>query len=186
MKARLAILAILVACVSSACLVVALDRFYDEPTIIFDERLLGAWLDADDNVTVTVARSDWRGYRVQYVHPTETRVLSAYLFKVRDTLYLDLSPPRGEDAGLFLLPAHTLLRVTIGPREITVAPLNFDWFSDAVTKKALPADLHVARGERNQVVLGADRAALVRWLGARSETDPAFGEPVVFRKASSW
>ncbi len=185
MRMRLAAVALFVAVASPGCLVVALDRFYDEPTIIFDERLLGTWLDADDNVTVTVERSDWRAYRLQYVHPTETRVLSAYLFKVRDTLYLDLSPQRGEDAGLFLLPAHTLLRVTIGAREITVAPLDFDWFSAALTKKELPAELQGTRGERNQVVLGADRAGLVRWLGARTGTDPAFGEPAVFRKATS-
>ena len=185
MKVRLAVLAVFVAVASSGCLVVALDRFYDDPTIIFDERLLGTWLDADDNVSVTVARSDWRAYRVQYVHPTETRVLSAYLFKVRESLYLDLSPQRGEDAGLFLLPAHTVLRLSISARELTAAPLDFDWFSAALGKKALPAELHPTRGERNQVVLGADHAGLVRWLGGRSETDPAFGEPVVFRKATS-
>jgi hypothetical protein len=182
---RLAVLAVLTAIASPGCLVLALDRFYDEPSIIFDERLLGTWVAADDNVTVTVARSDWRAYRVQYVHPTETRVLTAYLFRVRETLYLDLSPPRGEDAGLFLLPAHTLLRATIGARELSVAPLDFDWFSGALTKQTLPADLHATRGERNQVVLGADRAGLMRWLAARGETDPAFGEPVVFRKTTS-
>jgi hypothetical protein len=162
---------------------VGLDRFYDEPTIVFDDRLLGTWLDADDNVTVTVERSDWRAYRVQYVHPTETRVLSAYLFKMRDTLYLDLSPPRGEDQGVFLLPAHTVVRVAIGARDVTVTPLDFDWFLAALTKKALPGELNPTRGERNQIVLGTDRAALVRWLAARSEKDPAFGEPVVFRRS---
>lgn len=178
-------LGVLVALAAPGCLVVALDRFYDEPTIVFDERLLGTWLDADDNVTVTVERSDWRGYRVQYVHPTEKRVLSAYLFKVRETLFLDLSPPRGEDAGPFLLPAHTLVRVTIGASDVTVAPLEFDWFSAALAKKGLPPELHATRGERNQIVLGADRPALVRWLAGRGSTDPAFGEPVVFRK-STW
>lgn len=186
MKIRLAALGVLLALAAPGCLVVALDRFYDEPTIVFDERLLGAWLDADDNVSVTIERSDWRAYRVQYVHPTETRTLSAYLFKVREALFLDLSPPRGEDAGQFLLPAHTLLRVTIvGPREVTVTPLDFDWFSGALTKKALPPELQATRGERNQIVLGTDRAALVRWLAARTDADPAFGEPVVFKK-STW
>jgi len=58
MKMRLAALAALIALASAGCLVVALDRFYDEPTIVFDERLLGAWLDADDNITVTVESSD--------------------------------------------------------------------------------------------------------------------------------
>lgn len=182
MRIRALAVAVLVALAAPGCLVLALDRFYDEPAIVFDERLLGTWTNADDNVTVTVERSDWRAYRLQYVHPTETRVLSAYLFKVRDTLYLDLSPQRGEDAGPFLLPAHTVVRLKVSDSEVSVSPLDFDWFAGALTKNSVSADLRASRGERNQVVLGADRAALVKWLAARTDTDPAFGEPAVFRK----
>lgn len=181
MVRRLLVL-LLAAIPASGCLVVALDRFYDEPTIVFDERLLGSWRDADDNVSVTIEKSDWRAYRLQYVHPTDTRALSAYLFKVRDKLYLDLSPLRGEDPGLFLLPAHTLVRVTIAEAEVTVEPLDFDWFTESLTKKQLPVDLRASRGERGQVLLAAERAALVKWLNGRAEKDPAFGEPVVFKK----
>ena len=74
---RFRVLALLAIALSTqACLVLGLDRFYDEPSITFDERLLGNWRPADDNVTVTVERSDWRSYRIQYVHPTETGALT--------------------------------------------------------------------------------------------------------------
>ncbi len=167
---------------ASGCLVLALDRFYEEPAIVFDERLLGSWRDADDNVTVTIERSDWRAYRVHYVHPIDTRVLSAYLFKVGDALFLDLSPLRGEDPGPFLLPAHTVLSVTIAAGEVSVRPLDYDWFAEALAKKTLTATLRAFRGERNQVVLGAERPVLVRWLSTRPAKDPAFGAAAVFRK----
>ena len=176
------VLLVLIAMGGPGCLVLALDRFYEESAIVFDERLLGTWQDKDDNVTVTVERSDWRAYRVHYVHPIDTRVLSAYLFKVKDAFYLDLSPLRGEDAGPFLLPAHTLVRLTVAANEISVSSLDFDWFSEALSKQALPASLKPSRGERNQVVLGADRAALVKWLASRPDKDPAFAEPATFRK----
>ena len=181
MRRRLAAL-VLASTTASGCLVVALDRFYEDTAIVFDERLIGTWKDADDNLTVTIERSDWRAYRLQYVHTTDTRVLSAYLFKVRETFYLDVSPLRGEDPGMFLLPAHTIVRLTIGDGEITASPLDFDWFSAALTRQALPADLRAARSERSQLVLAAERAVLVRWLAGRTDKDPAFGDPAVFKR----
>ncbi len=182
MTVRRLLLLVFVVLSAPGCLVVALDRFYEDSSIVFDESQLGTWKDADDSLTVTIERSDWRAYRLHYVHTTETRVLSGYLFKVGEQRYLDLSPLRGEDPGMFLLPAHTILRVTIGAGEVTVAPLDFDWFSSAFSKQALPADLRAARGERSQVVLAAERAVLVKWLAARTAKDPAFGDAVTFRK----
>ncbi len=179
---RLIPIALLVALTAPGCLVLGLDRFYDEASIVFDERLLGTWKNADDNVTVTVEKSDWRAFRIQYVHTIDTRVLTAYLFKVREAYFLDLSPLRGEDPGPFLLPAHTVVRLVFGAGEIRISPLDFDWFSRALEAKTLPAELRASLGERNQVVLAADRNALVRWLAARPENDPAFGDAAIFRK----
>ena len=179
---RFLALFLVVLAASPGCLVLALDRFYNEPSIVFDERLIGTWQDKDDNVTVTVERSDWRAYRLHYTHPIDTRVLSGYLFKVKDVFFLDLSPLRGEDAGPFLLPAHSVVRLSIAAGEIAVSALDFDWFVEALGKQALPAYLKAARGERNQVVLAAERAALVKWLAGRPDKDPAFAEPAIFRK----
>ncbi|MGE5835452.1 MAG: hypothetical protein ACM4AI_13280 [Acidobacteriota bacterium] len=178
--------AILIAVIvtTQGCLVLGLDRFYDEPSIVFDERLLGSWRDADDNVTVTVERSDWRSYRIQYVHPTETGTLTGYLFKQGTALYLDLVPVRGKDFGSFVVPAHGLVRITFGaePREVTVAPLSFDWFAKAMAEQTLPASIRATKGERDQIVLAASRVELQQWLAARSADDPAFGLEATFKK----
>lgn len=178
----LVLLAVVLA--APGCLVLALDRFYDEPSIAFDERLLGSWRDADDNVTVTVEKSDWRSYRIQYVHPTETGWLTGYLFKQGNVTYLDLTPIRGKDFGSFVVPAHALVRVTVGAdaRDVTVTPLSFDWFVRALADKTLPASLNPTRGERDQILLAATQPQLQAWLAARTPTDPAFGVDAVFRK----
>jgi hypothetical protein len=173
-----------VAIATQGCLVLGLDRFYEEPSIAFDERLIGNWRDADDNVTVTVEKSDWRSNRIQYVHPTETGALTGYLFKQGAAAYLDLAPVRGKDFGSFVIPAHGLVRVTFGPdaREITIAPLAFDWFAKGLADHTLPAALRPTKGERDQILLAGARPDLQAWLAARPATDSAFGPDAVFRK----
>ena len=185
MTGRLAVALIAITAATQGCLVLGLDRFYDEPSIAFDERLLGSWRDADDNVTVTVERSDWRSYRLQYVHPTETGTLTGYLFKQGATTYLDLAPVRGKDFGSFVVPAHGLVRVTFGtdPREVTIAPLSFDWFARGLAEQTLPASIRATKGERDQILLAAGRTELQAWLAARTAADdPAFGGEATFKK----
>ena len=178
----LVLLAVVLA--APGCLVLGLDRFYDEPSIAFDERLLGSWRDADDNVTVTVERSDWRSYRIQYSPPDRNGLADGLSVQQGNVTYLDLAPIRGKDFGSFVVPAHTLVRVTIGadPRDVTVAPLAFDWFVRALADKTLPASLKPTRGERDQILLAATQPELQAWLAARQATDPAFGVDAVFRK----
>ena len=171
----------LASCASSGCVVVALQHFFDERSLTSDDRLLGTWVDGDDHVTVTVERGEWRSYRITYDHPTEKGTLTAFLFKANGQLYLDLMPVKGVDPGSFTVPAHALLRVTIG-NVVTVSPLRFDWFDAAFDAHTLPPALSAARGERSQLVLGATAAALVKWLAGRPAVDPAFGPDAVFRK----
>ncbi len=175
---------VLIAASSQACLVLGLDRFYDEPSITFDERLIGNWRDADDNVTVTIEKSDWRSYRIQYVHPTETGALTGYLFKQGAATYLDLVAVRGKDFGSFVVSAHGLVRVTFGtdPRDVTIAPLSFDWFTKGLADRTLPAAMQPTKGERDQILLAGGRADFLAWLAARPDPDPAFGPDAVFRK----
>ena len=182
-RLRAAIL-VVIAIATQGCLVLGLDRFYEEPSIVFDERLLGSWRDADDNVTVTVEKSDWRSYRIQYVHPTETGALTGYLFKQGAGVYLDLVAVRGKDFGSFVIPAHGLVRVSFGAeaREVTIAPLSFDWLAKGLADHTLSATLRPTKGERDQILLAGARSDLQAWLAARPATDPAFGPDAVFKK----
>jgi len=58
-RIRAAAVAMLVVLAAPGCLVLALDRFYDEPAIIFDERLLGEWKKAEHKVTVKLERPEY-------------------------------------------------------------------------------------------------------------------------------
>jgi hypothetical protein len=166
---------------SEGCIVVAIQHFYDEKTLTFDEHLLGVWTDADDHVTVTVERGEWQSYRITYDHPTEKGTLTGLLFMHNGQRYLDLMPIRGVDQGSFMLPAHALVKIGLG-EAVSVSPLRFDWFDAALDAHTLPASLGAARGERSQLVLGATAAVLGKWLLTRPAIDPAFGPSATFTR----
>ena len=170
---------------SPGCIVAALHPFYADTAIVFDERLLGGWQSAEDNVTVTVERGDWRSYRVLYEYPTDKRTLSGYLFKVGDQHYLDLAPLRGEDPGAFLLTGHALVRLSIADGELRVAPLDYDALTKAMASRAAPAELLPVHAERGQIALTADRLALERWLKTVKPDSPIWSEETILKKVRS-
>jgi hypothetical protein len=176
--------ALLASVASAGCMVLSLARFYDDAGVLFDERLVGTWVDAEDNVSVAVARSEWRSYRIDYAHPVEKGQLTGYLFKTGPdgTSYFDLTPVRGQALGSFVLPAHTIVRVTIGSDELIVAPLSFDWAAEGLSKRTLPATLAAFRGERDQVLFGAPTTALQSWLSSLAGDATAFGPEARFKK----
>jgi hypothetical protein len=180
----LAVLLTTASSVSPGCMVLSLARFYDEAAVLVDDRLPGTWANADDNVTVTIERSEWRSYRIDYTHPVEKGQLTAYLFKTGPdgTAYFDLTPVRGQALGSFVVPAHALVRITIAADELTVAPLSFDWAVDGLARRTLPTTLAAFRGERDQLLFGAGPAALQAWLASVPAETPAFGPEARFRK----
>ena len=95
---------------------------YDEATIGWDPKLVGAWVDADDGVTLQIERGEWKSYRIHYIHPIETGDLTGYLTAIGNERYLDVMPARGEDRGSFLLPA---------PRDAAPAPRRRSSRADA-------------------------------------------------------
>ena len=163
------------------CIVVAINRFYDDRSLTSDERLVGTWTDSEDNVEVTIEPSEWRSYRVSYSHPIQKGVLTAYLFSVGANRYLDLSVARGEDPGPFVVAAHTVVRVEMDAKEMKVAPLAHTWFLDAQRSGRVP-ELVPEFSDRDQVVLAAPPASLLQWLAGRGSGAPEFGAAVTFRK----
>lgn len=167
---------------ASGCLVVALRPFYPESSIVLDDRVLGAWQNEDDNVSVTIERGEWRSYRVTYSYLSDTRTLTGYLFKAGDTTYIDLSPLRGEDPGMFLLPGHSVARLTFRDEDVLVDGLEADWFARAAAARTAPPELMTAQAEHGQVVLAAERSVLERWLAALPAQSPVWSDSAVFRR----
>ncbi len=169
----------------AGCLVLSLDRFYDDLSISVDERLIGTWRNDDDDVTVTVERSDWRAYRVKYEQTIEAGALTAYLFRAGDRMFVDLTPVRGQDFGSFAVPVHAVLMVTLDSDELRVSPLSYDWFDSGLRQQQLPEGLAPVRAERGQILLSAGPAALEAWLAGLPPDAPAFGPVTIFRRRPS-
>jgi hypothetical protein len=173
---------VVLAAVSTGCLVLGLNRFADDASVTSDAHLIGVWRDADDGVTVTVEKSDWQSYRLSYVHPIATGQLTGYLFKLGGSTLVDLMPVRGQDPGVFTIAAHALVRVEIDDDTLTIAPLSYDWFARMLDAHTAPADLSLVRTERDQLVVTAGSEQVRTWLRERTASDQVFGPAATFTR----
>jgi hypothetical protein len=170
------------AALSTGCLVVSLQPAYDDNSIVFDERLIGQWENADDRTKAAFEQAEWRSYRVTYTDRAATTTLQGNLTRIGASLYLDLTETRGIDAGPYLVPVHGLYRVNLTADTLTASALNYAWFTRPVTGRLTPG-LTMAMDARRNVVLASPTSGLRAWL-ARAP-DGAFDVPMTFAKKAS-
>jgi hypothetical protein len=172
--------AVLVAALlSSGCMVLALQPVYDDASVVFDEALIGTWVNAEDETSAIVERAEWRSYRVAYTDRFATRTFHGNLTKVGAATYLDLTEVRGEDEGPFLLPVHGVFRVHVAGDTLSAAPLDYGWFTRAVERRAI-GRLIATRDDRRNVVISSSTADLRRWLA--SAPDDAITTATAYRR----
>ena len=175
-----ALLTIALATFSSGCLVLSLNPGYDESTLGWDPRLVGAWTDADDKASLQIERGEWKSYRIHYVHPIETGDLTGYLTAIGDERYLDVMPSRGEDRGSFLIPVHAVLHLRLEGDRLELTPLSYDWFSEQLRAgRAIPG-LNVAFDQKENALLVTPAERFREWLRVQSVDGPVFGASATF------
>ena len=167
------------AVVSSGCLVLSLQPAYDDQSLIFDEALVGHWENAEDQTAVTFERAEWRSYKVTYSDRFATWAFHANLTKVGTRLLLDLSEPTGTDPGPSLIPVHALYRVAVDGDTLTASALDYDWFSDAMARRALGRLAVALDGRRNEIVTSST-TQFRAWLAHAPAA--AFGAPMTFSR----
>jgi hypothetical protein len=118
----------LLAALLGGCLpVMSLQPFYTDSDIVFEEKLLGTWTDDsnDPETTWEFTRADEpnNAYRFIFTEGEEKGSFIARLIRLKDSLFLDVYPTETswdiDDPNkvkwiynnLFLIPAHTLLKV---------------------------------------------------------------------------
>jgi hypothetical protein len=84
---------------SSGCLVLALQPAYDAGSVVFDERLVGQWENAEDQTSAAIERAEWKSFKVAYTDRFATRSFHGNLARIGAALYLDLTEIRGSDPG---------------------------------------------------------------------------------------
>lgn len=179
---RRALLLVVVALSTSGCLVLSLHPWHDGTAIEWDAALIGVWMNTDDNISVEIERSEWKSYRIKYVHPIESGTLTGYLTTIGGDRFIDVMPVRGEDRGSFLIPVHAVLRVRIEQDRIEVTPLSYDWFYERMRNRTSPPGLHVLKDQKENALIASPALRLRGWLRVQPPQGPMFGATAVFTR----
>jgi len=167
---------------SSGCLVLSLQPAYDAQSVVFDETLLGIWVNAEDQTQATIERGEWRSYKVAYKDRFATRVLQGNLTSIGSATFLDLTEPRGTDAGPFLIPAHAIVRIELKGDTLSASLLDYGWLSRAMDQKTT-GRVAAAFDDRRNAIIASPTAELRAWLGRVPEE--AVSAPMTFRRSRS-
>jgi len=167
------------AAASSGCLVLALQPAYDDASVVYDETLIGAWTNPEDESSATIERAVWRSYKITYTDRFATRTFNGNLTKIGTSNFLDLTDVRGTDAGPYLLPVHGVFRVTVAGGLLSAVPLDYGWFTRAIAQKPV-GRLVAALDDRRNVVVASTTAELRRWL--MQAPAEAFSAPITFKR----
>ena len=167
---------LLTACIPSV------NPFYTDKDIVFDPRLLGEWKTPD------AKEESWRfedaGNKKYKFTITESNgkhgEFDARLFKLKDSLFLDIQPAKlelkedqAEMVGAALIPGHLLIRIReIGP---TLKADFFDWdWLGKYLKKNPKALAHRSITDSEGIMLTADTRALQKFVLAHLKEDELF------------
>jgi hypothetical protein len=164
---------------SSGCLVVSTQPFYDPSAIEFDEALIGRWESADDHSLITVERGAWKSYKVSYPARSGPVVYAGYLTRVGDSRVIDLTPAHSVDPASLLIPAHFAVRLQLLGDTLMVTGLDYDWFLKE-TEQGRLTKLRPALDGRKNVVLTADTAGLRAWMTVQARGGDMFADEIRF------
>jgi hypothetical protein len=167
----------------TGCVVTSVYPFYTGKDVVFDQTLLGDWVDAvktnEPNEFIRVERLGEKGYLVTAFTGSETNSSEAYLFRLKRQLFLDVFPT---NRSLEYLPVHQVSKVTSLTPKLESMDLNYDWMAklaeqkpDAIRHLVLPDKPGDTQGGR--IVLTADTQELQRFLLKYVDNTNAWKEP---------
>lgn len=125
-------LILLLGCVPS------LHQFYNDKDLIFEQRLVGVWVDSENkNQTWDFQKSNDTSYNVTYTEDSVPGDFSCHLFKIGKLTYLDIYPKdMPQDVAdkmngfykMHLISTHTLMKVTWSGDNLELATMDPDVF----------------------------------------------------------
>jgi hypothetical protein len=96
-------------------------------------------------------------------------------------LLIDLTESRGADPGPYLVPVHGIYRLVLKSDTLTAAPLDYGWFTRAMTQGSL-GRLAASFDDRRNAVISSSTTDLRRWL-TKPPAD-VFAAPMTFDRVS--
>jgi hypothetical protein len=192
----------------SGCLVLSVEPFSSRDVETLDARIEGTWLD-EDGATWTFRR---QGPDATYYTLTDTRPADAHtgrvppadakrvqadfearLFRVGDTVFLDLFPDSCEDCDAndmwlaHMAPMHAAFRIEFGKDELRIAAVDLDHVESLInagTLKVAHAFRDRGHGEK-LLVLTPPSKQLQAFLRAIVRDPKAFGDAMVMTRQAA-
>lgn len=178
-------LALLGLALLAGCITQSVQPLYSDDTVVFDERLVGSWV--DDQATWSFSPDGAGGYRLLHGDDEGSIVGEAHLARIGDGLFLDIQVrelPEGshELYSVLQLPLHALFRVDEIGDSLRTSVLAPRWLDDFLAANP-DAIAHTYVDER--AVFTGDTEALQRFLGAHAGDPQAWDEALVMRRSPS-
>ena len=165
----------------------SLHPLYTEEDLIFDEALVGRWVDEDADEIWMFEKAGEKQYTLTYTDKKGKKgEFDVHLLKVEGHLFLDLYPvePDLEQNDFYkfhLLPIHTFMHVKQIEPALAMRVMDMDWFRkflkdhpDAIAHEVVRDDF---------AVLTAQPKALQQFFVAHLDTEEAYGECSDLRRA---
>jgi hypothetical protein len=120
----------------TSCIIApSIQPFYTSENVVFDEDLLGKWVDAEEGsyfIFREYKGDDGPAYTVEFIDEEgKSGLFRAYLFKLKDQHYLDFSPEyREEDSWFYavhLIPAHSVMQCHLDGDKLALVLFNHEW-----------------------------------------------------------
>ncbi len=175
----------------SGCLIMSLHPFFTDKDAVFEQSLVGTWVDESGKATLTFKQFGANAYRITYHQKESTPPmggkkragepgeLEGHFGRVGGSLFLDLYPDKGswdrlknELLAVHLAPTHTISKVWFEGDKLMIAGLSHDWLKDLVTQDSSAIPHEKVEGA---IVLTASTEALQDFLKKYGNDPKAFG-----------
>jgi hypothetical protein len=153
---------IVVAMLSSACLVSSLQPIYDDESIVFDEALVGTWENKESEVTVVVNRGEWRSYHLAFTDRFGTTRWTAQLVTVGSARLLNVRPEDGVERPAFLVATNGFMQIEIEGARVRVREPEYAVVLERVKSGKLGLD--AAIDLKQNVLITSPSSKLRAWL----------------------
>ncbi len=177
MKTKKLLFCLLAALLAGCIPVMSLHPLYTDKDLIFDEKLLGTWLEGNDSWKFEEG-SDPNSYALTVTSDDKKGEFIAHLAKIDDMLFLDLFPS-GHDLdinlllAIHLLPVHTFMKV-----EQIEPTLQMQMMDPDKIEEMLKSDPNLIKHEivEERIVLTASPEELQEFMKKHANDEGLFGE----------
>jgi hypothetical protein len=159
---------------SSGCLVSSLHPIYEKDGILFDEALLGAWENLETEVSASVARGEWRSYRIAFTDRYGTTRFTGHLTSIGKVRFLNVLPEDALEKAPFVVATNGFMQIEIDGARVRVREPDYT----TALQRGRAGKLGVAHATdlKQNVLITAPAANLRRWLAAAVQDDALWAE----------